>query len=166
MRVLGIDPGSRVMGLGVVDTDGEKMRSIYSDSVKLGGGELSGRLGKIFEAVSIVIKKYDPDSIAIEQVFMAKNAKSALTLGHARGAAICAAVMCSMNVSEYAAREIKQAVVGSGGATKEQVQHMVRILLGLTTAPLPDSADALACAICHINTSLVARRVNLHGVAQ
>ena len=74
MRVLGIDPGSRVMGLGVVDTDGEKMRSIYSDSVKLGGGELSGRLGKIFEAVSIVIKKYDPDSIAIEQVFMAKNA--------------------------------------------------------------------------------------------
>ena len=166
MRVLGIDPGSRIMGLGVVDIKDEQLRLVYCESVKLGGDELPVRLGKIFQSVSAIIAQHKPDLVAVEQVFMAKNAKSALTLGHARGAAICAAITCSLPVSEYAAREIKQAVVGSGAATKEQVQHMIRVLLGLSSSPQSDSADALACAICHINTSLVAQRVKLRGVMQ
>ena len=166
MKVLGIDPGSRVMGLGLVSQDGDRLRCVYRDSIKAGNGELSERLRVIFDAVSDVAAQFKPDVVAVEQVFVGQNIRSALILGHARGSAICAAVSRSLPVSEYSARQIKQAVVGSGAATKDQVQHMVRVLLGLSSAPPADAADALACAICHINSQSVSERIALNGILQ
>jgi crossover junction endodeoxyribonuclease RuvC len=132
----------------------------------MGSGPLDQRLGMIFRAVSAAVTDYQPDVVSIEQVFMANNAKSALVLGHARGSAICAAVMASLSVAEYSARQIKQSVVGTGSATKPQVQHMVRVLLGLQSNPPSDAADALACAICHVNTSRVSQRIVSQGRLQ
>ena len=166
MKVLGIDPGSRVTGLGVVAGEGDDLRCVYSDSVRTGGGELGERLREIFEAVSGVVERFRPDVVAVEQVFVAHNVRSALILGHARGSAMCAALTRALPVAEYSARQIKLAVVGSGGATKEQVQHMVRVLLGMNAPPAPDAADALACAICHINTRQNERVLELNGQAQ
>ncbi|MFT5259338.1 MAG: crossover junction endodeoxyribonuclease RuvC [Saprospiraceae bacterium] len=153
MRVLGIDPGSRITGLGVVELKGRELIGIQSQAVRLGSGELSLRLGDIYQAVTNMILETKPDVVAVEQVFMATNAKAALILGHARGSAVCAAVNAGVPVVEYSAKQIKQAVVGTGGADKAQVQHMVRILLRLTKTPQSDAADALACAICHAHTA-------------
>ncbi len=161
MRVLGIDPGSRITGLGVVEQVDGKLVGVASQTLRLGGGELSGRLGKIYSAVSELIEQTQPDVVAIEQVFMATNAKAALTLGHARGSAMCAAVLSGMEVYEYSAKQIKQAVVGTGGAKKDQVQHMVRILLNLNKNPQADAADALACAICHLHSADLANKLGL-----
>lgn len=161
MRVLGIDPGSRITGLGVVELSNGKLVGIASQALRLGGGALSGRLAHIYTAVSELIVQTQPDVVAIEQVFMATNAKAALTLGHARGSAMCSAVNSGMEVYEYSAKQIKQAVVGTGGAKKEQVQHMVRILLSLDKNPQPDAADALACAICHIHSADLANKLGL-----
>ena len=166
MRVLGIDPGSRVMGLGLVESRGESMLCAHARSVRMGSGPLDERLGAIFEAVSEALIEFEPQAVAVERVFLTRNVKSALVLGHARGSAICAAVVRSLPVSEYSAREIKQSVVGRGAATKEQVQHMVRVLLGLRAAPEADAADALACAVCHINASRVADRIAARGASQ
>ncbi len=166
MKVLGIDPGSRIMGLGLVETRGDEVHCLYSASVRAGTGALAERLKVIFESVSDIADRFKPDVVAVEQVFVAHNARSALVLGHARGSAISAAVVRSLPVSEYSARQIKQAVVGSGGAGKEQVQHMVRVLLGLNSNPPADAADALACAICHINTCRVSHRMMMHGEVQ
>ena len=154
------------MGLGVVEVDGDDFRCVHSDSVRMGQSAISDRLAAIFEAVSSRVERFRPHVVAVEQVFVAHNAKSALILGHARGSAICAAVTRDVPVAEYSARQIKLAVVGSGAATKEQVQHMVRVLLGLTSTPRPDAADALACAICHINTRQVAERLEMTGKIQ
>ena len=154
------------MGLGVVEVDGDDLRCVHSDSVRMGQSAISDRLAAIFEAVSSRVERFRPHVVAVEQVFVAHNAKSALILGHARGSAICAAVTRDVPVAEYSARQIKLAVVGSGAATKEQVQHMVRVLLGLTSTPRPDAADALACAICHINTRQVAERLEMTGKIQ
>jgi len=159
IRILGIDPGSRVTGYGIVDQDGQKIRYIASGCVRAQSGSLAERLGIIFDGVSEVIREYCPQEMAIEQVFMNKNADSALKLGQARGAAICAGVKASVPVAEYAARQIKQAVVGRGGATKEQVQHMMVVLLSLQTTPPSDAADALGVAVCHGHHRETARRM-------
>lgn len=148
-RILGIDPGSRLTGFGVVDFDGAKVAYVASGTVKSVDGEFADRLRQIFESVGDIVDEFKPDIVAIESVFMHKNAGSALKLGHARSAAICATFRHGAEIHEYAPREIKQAVVGSGAATKEQVQHMVVSILGLDGIPAPDAADALAAALCH-----------------
>ncbi len=155
MRVLGIDPGSRITGMGVVEASGDTLTPLHYESLKLSGKELPNRLGLIYQGVQQVISRFNPDIVAVEQVFVATNAKSALTLGHARGSAICAAINSGCTVTEYSALQIKRAVVGTGSASKEQVQHMVRVLCGLRTAPAADAADAIACAICQIHTAQV-----------
>jgi len=148
-RIIGIDPGSRVTGYGVIDQEGQQIRYVASGCIRIKGDALATRLGIIFEGINSLVDQYQPKEMAVERVFMNRNADSALKLGQARGAAICAGVTRTLAVSEYAAREIKQAVVGKGGATKEQVQHMIRVLLSLEAAPPSDAADALAVAICH-----------------
>lgn len=148
-RILGIDPGSRITGYGLIDVDGNRSVYISSGCVQVSGEHLPEKLGMIFTELSTLIEQYKPQQFAIESVFMHRNAGSALKLGQARGAAICAAVTQQLPVSEYAPREVKQAVVGKGGADKQQVQHMVRVLLNLSETPQEDAADALAVALCH-----------------
>jgi crossover junction endodeoxyribonuclease RuvC len=147
-RILGIDPGSRITGFGVVDVVAGKNLHVESGTVRPKLESLPERLGELFRGVREVIAQSAPDQVAIENVFMHRNADSALKLGQARGAIIAAAVESGIPVFEYTPAEIKQAVVGKGGATKEQVQHMVRLLLSLGELQ-PDQADALACALCH-----------------
>ncbi len=148
-RILGIDPGSRLTGFGVLDFAGDSACYVASGTVKSLDGGFPDRLRQIFESVSEIVDQYRPDVVAIESVFMHKNASSALKLGQARSAALCATFTSAVEVCEYAPREIKLAVVGTGSATKDQVQHMVVSLLGLDRAPAPDAADALAVALCH-----------------
>lgn len=150
-RILGIDPGSRLTGFGVVDCAGDHAEYVASGSVNSITGEFPDRLRQIFAAVTEIVTEYRPDTVVIESVFMHKNAGSALKLGHARSAAICATFSMDVAVVEYAPREIKQAIVGTGAASKEQVQHMVSQLLRLDGHPSPDAADALAAALCHAN---------------
>lgn len=150
-RILGIDPGSRFTGFGVLDFDGDRPSYVASGTIRSHEGTFPDRLRKIFVSVREVVEQYRPDVIVIESVFMAKNAGSALKLGHARSAALCATFGFELDVHEYAPREIKQAVVGTGSASKEQVQHMVVSLLQLDGVPAPDAADALAAALCHGN---------------
>ena len=150
-RILGIDPGSRLTGFGVVDFDGANARYVTSGTVKSTDGAFADRLKQIFESVGGIVDEFRPDIVAIESVFMHKNAGSAQKLGHARSAAICATFQHGVEVYEYAPREIKQAVVGTGAATKEQVQHMVVSILKLAGIPAADAADALAAALCHGN---------------
>ncbi len=148
-RILGIDPGSRLTGFGVLDFEGERPTYVASGTVKSPDGDFPDRLRQIFTSVGEIVSEYRPDVVAIESVFMQKNAGSALKLGHARSAALCATFAFDVEVFEYAPREIKLAVVGTGSATKEQVQHMVVSLLRLDSAPGLDAADALATALCH-----------------
>ena len=148
-RILGIDPGSRFTGFGVLDFHNDKATYVASGTVKSIDGEFADRLRQIFESVSEIVDEYRPDIVAIETVFMHKNAGSALKLGHARSAALCATFKHGAEIFEYAPREIKQAIVGTGAATKEQVQHMVIEILKLDGKPAPDAADALATALCH-----------------
>ena len=150
-RILGIDPGSRLTGFGVLDFHGDAPSYVTSGTVKSIDGGFADRLRRIFEAVSDIVVEYQPDVVAIESVFMHKNAGSALKLGHARAAALCATFGQNIEVFEYAPRAIKQAVTGTGSATKEQVQHMIVSLLQLDGTPAPDAADALAAALCHGN---------------
>ncbi|HRQ05499.1 MAG TPA: crossover junction endodeoxyribonuclease RuvC [Nitrosomonas halophila] len=149
MRILGIDPGLRVTGFGIVDKIGSQLVYVGSGCVTTTGSELPSRLKSILEGLNEIILQYRPKQVAVEQVFVNVNPKSTLLLGQARGAAICAAVHNQLFVSEYTALQIKQAVVGNGHARKEQVQEMVMRLLQLAARPRPDAADALACAICH-----------------
>lgn len=153
-RILGIDPGSRVTGFGIIDNDGVTSRYVTSGCIRIDGDDWGERLGTIFAELGEVIAEHQPHVFAIERVFMHRNADSALKLGQARGAAICSAVNRSIPMSEYSPREIKQAVTGKGGAAKEQVQHMVRVLLSLSGTPQEDAADALAVALCHAHTML------------
>ena len=156
--ILGIDPGSRITGYGVIEQKGSKCTYIASGCIRTKGDELAPKLNMIFDGVREIILQYQPTEFAIEQVFMGKNADSALKLGQARGVAIVAATQSDLYVCEYSARQIKQAVVGNGGASKEQVQAMVMSLLTLSGRPQADAADGLAIAICHAHTaqSLVA----------
>ena len=150
VRILGIDPGLRVTGFGVIDKTGSTLTYVTSGCIKTpAAGDLALRLKAILEGLREVIGSAAPAQVAIEKVFVNVNPQSTLLLGQARGTAICAAVLHELPVSEYTALQIKQAVVGNGHAAKEQVQDMVRRLLKLAGDPSPDAADALACAICH-----------------
>lgn len=149
VRILGIDPGSRVTGFGVIDSDGVRSALVESGCIRLDDGDFATRLGRIYAGLHGVLDRLGPAEVAVEQVFVAHNAQSALKLGHARGAAICAAVMAGLPVFEYTPREVKQAVVGTGGADKVQVQHMVRRLLAIDAELAADAADALAVALSH-----------------
>lgn len=150
VRILGIDPGLRITGFGVLDKAGTKLSYVTSGCIRTpADGDLALRLKTILDGLEEVIASAKPDQVALEKVFVNKNPQSTLALGQARGTAICAAVMGRLPVSEYTALQVKQAVVGNGHAAKEQVQEMVRRLLGLGGNPNPDAADALACAICH-----------------
>jgi crossover junction endodeoxyribonuclease RuvC len=133
----------------VIEKVGEKLSYVASGTIKSGEGELPGRLKVILDGLAEVIATYHPEQVAIEKVFVNVNPQSTLLLGQARGAAISAAVLRDLPVAEYTALQVKQSVVGNGHAAKEQVQEMVKRLLKLPGLPKPDSADALACAICH-----------------
>jgi crossover junction endodeoxyribonuclease RuvC len=158
IRILGIDPGSRVTGFGVIDSNGSRIRHVAGGCIRAEAGDLSGRLKMIFDGVGALVRDHAPAEAAIERVFVHRNADSALKLGQARSAAICATFSAGVKVHEYAARSVKQAVVGLGGADKTQVQHMVRALLQLQAAPGADEADALAVAICHAHSRGLAAR--------
>ena len=149
IRVIGIDPGSRITGYGLVDTDGFRHKYVSSGFIQIKADTLSDKLGIIFSEVSKIVSTWQPESMAIEQVFVKHNVDSALKLGQARGAAICAGVQAKLPIGEYTPRTIKKAVVGSGAADKQQIQHMIQRLLGLDELPQSDEADALAIAICH-----------------
>jgi crossover junction endodeoxyribonuclease RuvC len=149
IRILGIDPGSRLTGFAILDFNRDRASYVASGTVKSINGEFNDRLKQIFESVRDLVVEFEPQAVAIESIFVHRNAGSALKLGHARSAAICATFGHNIAVHEYAPREIKQAIVGTGAATKEQVQHMVMSLLSLEGRPAPDAADALAAALCH-----------------
>lgn len=150
LRILGIDPGLRITGFGVIELEGSSLRYISSGCIRTDAeAPLPLRLKTIVEGVGEVVDTYRPKEAVIEKVFVNVNPQSTLMLGQARGAAICGLVLAGLDVSEYTALQIKQSVVGHGKAAKEQVQHMVRRLLHLSEEPSPDAADALAAAICH-----------------
>lgn len=162
MRVLGIDPGSRHTGYGVVENDGKRLVPVLYGSLSLPASMgLPMRLGSIFTEIRRLIKEARPTEMAVEAVFVARNARSALILGHARGAAMAAGIHGGLQVFEYSALEIKQAVVGYGKAEKGQVAHMVRLLLGLHDLQDPHAADALAAAVCHIHARSFHTRCSL-----
>lgn len=151
-RIIGIDPGSRVTGYGVIDSERGRLYFVACGVVKTTPDyPFSFRLNEIFDGLNQVIQLHQPAVAAIEEVFLATNPRSALKLGHARGVAVVAAMQNGLAVYDYSPRAIKQAVVGYGQAGKEQVQHMVQVLLELSGKPSPDAADALAVAICHAN---------------
>ncbi len=150
--ILGIDPGSRKTGFGIINVVAGRSEYVTSGVIRLPQGELAQRLRIIYDSVTELVELHCPQELAIEQVFMARSAGSALKLGQARGAAIVACVAREMAVAEYSARQIKQSVVGTGAADKVQVQHMVKVLLNLPAEPQEDAADALAAALCHAHT--------------
>lgn len=154
-RILGIDPGSRKTGFGIIEFEGQKVKHIINGRLMVGDGDFPDRLGQIFTGLCDIIERYKPDMMAVEKVFLHKNADSALKLGQARGAAICAGVSNHLPVHEYTATQIKKAVVGNGHAKKEQVQYMISIILSLPEPPDEDAADALACAMTHMNHAAI-----------
>jgi len=170
IRILGIDPGSRITGYGVIDTNGIKTRYVTSGCIRMADAALPKRLKEIHTGVRAVVKEFKPEQVAVELVFMHRNADSALKLGQARAAAICATFEEDIECFEYAARAVKQSVVGRGGADKFQVQHMVKTLLCLSAVPMPDESDALAVALCHAHhrplTDRIANSLSLPGVAR
>ena len=154
LRILGIDPGLRVTGFGIIDKSGSTLAYVTSGCVRVGAGELANRLKTILDGLREVIAAHRPDQVAVEKVFVNVNPQSTLLLGQARGTAICAVVDAGLPLCEYTALQVKQAVVGNGHAKKEQVQEMVKRLLKLPGLPGTDAADALACAICHAHGGL------------
>lgn len=156
MIILGIDPGSRKTGYGLISKQGNRLihidnGAIFTQSAK----DFPQRLEQIFTGLSAIIAQYQPEVVAVEDVFLAKNAQSALKLGQARGAAIVAAVNVGLSVYEYTAMQVKQAVVGTGRAEKAQVQHMIKVLLNLPEIAQEDASDALAVAICHAHSAAI-----------
>lgn len=148
--ILGIDPGSRITGYGVIKEVNRKLHYLDSGCIRTSPeGALSQKLLQIYNGICQLMDEYNPNEVAIEQVFMHQNPNSALKLGHARGVAMVAAASHRVKVSEYSAREVKQSLVGYGAAQKDQVSHMVVNLLTLNKSPQKDAADALAIAICH-----------------
>jgi len=150
--IIGIDPGSRITGYGIINWVGNSYEYVDSGCIRIKGDILAERLHQIYKGVTELINMYSPQVMAIEKVFMARNPDSALKLGQARGVAMVAGANQQLPVYEYSARQVKQAVVGSGGADKAQVQHMVTALLHLNKTPQEDAADALAIALCHAHT--------------
>ena len=157
--ILGIDPGSIKTGFGVISHQQGRSEYVASGIIRLPKLAMPERLKVIFDSVTEIVQQYSPDELSIEEVFMARDAKAAIKLGQARGVAIVACVNHSMPVYEYAAKSIKQAVVGTGSADKIQVQHMVKSLLKLPAAPKEDAADALAAALCHAHTQQSMMRI-------
>ena len=151
-RILGIDPGSRTTGYGIIDRAGSSLGFVTCGTIRTKGvNDIGSRLLLIYEGLYGVIERYAPDVAAVEDVFLSHNPSSALKLGHARGVAVLAAMKCGLKVHDYSPRAFKQAVAGYGQADKQQVQHMVTALLELSSSPSSDAADALAVAICHSN---------------
>ncbi|HYW92572.1 MAG TPA: crossover junction endodeoxyribonuclease RuvC [Gammaproteobacteria bacterium] len=168
-RILGIDPGSQITGFGVIEARGGGVAYVDSGCIRLRGPDLGARLRLLHEQLREVIAASRPEEVAVERVFVARNPDSALKLGQARGVAICSAALQGLPVSEYAARQVKQALVGRGGAQKRQVQHMIVALLQLAGTPQADAADALAIAVCHAHHrrigGVLARAVTTPGGA-
>lgn len=162
-RVLGIDPGSLVTGYGIVDFQRHRVSYVTSGCIRTSGDAFTPRLKEIFDRVSELVCTYQPAEVAMERVFMHRNADSALKLGQARAAAICATFSSSLPMYEYAAREVKKAVVGKGAAEKGQVQHMVKVLLNLSGEVQADAADGLAVALCHAHMCQTARAFDAAG---
>lgn len=150
-RIVGIDPGSRITGFGVIDSDNTVTTYVASGCIRVEGDTLAQRLKVIFTNITELLEQYQPHEVAVEQMFMHRNPDSAFKLGQARGVALCAASMRELPVSEYTPTQIKQSIVGKGHADKEQIQHMVRALLTLPGTPQADAADALAVALCHVH---------------
>jgi len=163
LRVLGVDPGSKATGFGVIDRLGSKLVHVAHGTLRPKAGSLQGRLAELHALLSEVVRRWEPDVASVEQVFVSASPRSALVLGQARGAALAALGGLAVSVEEYSPASIKQSVSGSGRATKSQVQQMVRRLLALEVKPAQDAADALAAAICHAHAGrlagLVKRRV-------
>jgi crossover junction endodeoxyribonuclease RuvC len=159
VRILGIDPGSRRTGYGIIDILGERVVPVRFGVIEAGGGEFTTRLGIIFNGIRELVAEHRPDEAAVETVFVSHNASSAIKLGQARGAAVCAVIAGDIPVAEYSPRSVKQAIVGRGAADKAQVQHMVRVLMGLQESPQEDAADALAVALCHYHTQSTLERM-------
>jgi crossover junction endodeoxyribonuclease RuvC len=149
LRILGVDPGSRVTGYGLIEVAGSRQRCVAHDVIRLPEGPLEQRLLLVLTRLRELIAEHRPDEVAMEEVFVRRNVASALVLGQARGAALCAVAEAGLPLHEYAPASIKLAVAGSGRAEKAQIQRMVRVLLNLPAAPAEDAADALACALCH-----------------
>lgn len=166
-RILGIDPGSQRTGIGIIDVGADgRSQHVYHAAINVLGNEtFHQRLKQIFDEISSVVDMYAPAEVAIERVFMARNPDSALKLGQARGAAICAVVNKGLGLSEYAAKEVKQAVVGGGAADKAQVQHMVGVLLNIPGRLQADAADALAIALTHAHTRSSVERLGIPRTA-
>jgi crossover junction endodeoxyribonuclease RuvC len=161
MRILGIDPGSRITGYGLVEKIGNRLRHIDNGAIITDSkAPMPERLQVIYRQLNRIIDEYAPQAVAVERIFVAKNALSALKLGHARGVAMLAGVNAGLPVAEYSAVEVKNAVVGYGRAAKTQVQHMVRVLLALPEIAQEDASDALAVAICHAHCHELARRLD------
>ena len=160
MRILGIDPGSHVTGWGVVDTDGWSQTFVDGGAFRLEDDELAGRLCELAGGLRAVIEEYEPQSMAVEQVFAARNARSALILGHARGVVLLMAAETKLSVHEYSPTQVKKAVTGSGRGDKRQVQSAVMTQLGLRKTPGPmDTSDALAVALCHAGAARLMERI-------
>ena len=159
IRVLGIDPGSLKTGVGIIDVKGNRIRHIHHHVIHCGSGEFADRLGILFKELSQIILEYQPSNAAIEDVFVSKNASSALKLGQARGALIAACCHANLEVGSYSPTTIKQAVVGHGRAEKEQVQHMIKALLKPPLHLPEDAADALAVCICHAHHAPLQPRI-------
>ncbi|MFM7570142.1 MAG: crossover junction endodeoxyribonuclease RuvC [Betaproteobacteria bacterium] len=164
MRILGIDPGLRRTGFGVIEQTGSSLTYVASGVIKVPDGELAPRLRTIHEGVSEVIDTWRPDLASVEIVFVNVNPQATLALGQARGVAVAALALRDLAVYEYTALQVKQSVVGYGRAGKEQVQAMVRRLLQLPGDPSADAADALACAICHAHAASLATQLSTAGV--
>ncbi len=157
--IIGIDPGSRCTGYGIIWIEGSKQGCVTFGQIKTDEADLNIRLGQIHDELSRIIATYQPQLAAIEQVFTFHNHQSALKLGQARGAALVATAQFGLEVTEYSPKQIKQAIVGYGGATKAQIQHMVNLLLKLKNTPSTDAADALAIALCHANSQALTSRL-------
>jgi len=158
VKVLGIDPGSRLTGYAIVERRGSRISAVSYGTIRLGTGEMGQRLRRLFNELEVIVSRHRPAAVAIEGIFSARNASSALKLGHARGVVLLVASLHDIEIHEYAPRAVKQAVTSSGRAAKEQVQKMVRMILGLSELPETDAADALAVAICHVQTVNALRR--------
>lgn len=164
MRILGIDPGLQRTGFGVIDVDGPRLQYIASGTIVVPAQQpLARRLKVILDNVREIIQTHNPGVAAIEKVFVNVNPTSTLLLGQARGAALCALADLNLEVHEYTALQVKKSVVGTGRAAKQQVQTMVQHLLSLNGLPAADSADALACAICHAHVAPLSARLNQTG---
>lgn len=159
MRILGVDPGSRKTGYGIVDVEGNRITHVTHGLIKVGNGEFTARLGMLFSGLSSLIEQYHPECAAMEDVFVSRNAASALKLGQARGALVAACTNARLDVAAYSPTAVKQAVVGFGRAEKDQVQHMIKMLLKPPAPLQEDAADALGVAICHANHAASKQRM-------